>query len=206
MLKGGYLLLVMTATLALSPLANAQINGWEEQSFVGHTRYSIEQRGESSIIKGEASGTSSVLYRRHPVDLNKTPIIRWRWKISHSYGTDINERSREGDDYPARLYVVVRRGWFGWQTLAVNYVWSSSSQVGDSWPSAYTDKSQMLVLQSGDANAGLWQQEQRNVVEDFKRLFAIDVTKLDGYAVMVDGDDTGSTGTAWFSDIRFEQE
>ena len=201
--KHWYFLAIVYCYFALPSIANAEEGEWEEHSFVGHTRYTIEQNGDRQTIKAEASGTASVLFRSHKVDLGKTPIVHWRWKINSTYGTQLDEQSRDGDDYPARIYFVVKVGPFPWQTLAVNYVWSSSGQVGDSWPNAYTKKAQMMAIQAGSSNAGRWVTEKRNVVEDFKRLFDVDVGTLDGYAVMVDGDNTGSTGTAWFSDIRF---
>ncbi|MEH6473026.1 MAG: DUF3047 domain-containing protein [Halopseudomonas sp.] len=190
----------------LLSLANADEKDWDERSFVGNTRYTFELDNGKEIIKGETSGAASVLYRQERVDLSKRPVVRWRWKIKSTYGADINEQSREGDDYPARVYVVVKTGLFPWQTLAVNYVWSSNGKVGDTWPSAYTKKSHMVAVQAGNRNAGLWFHERRNVVEDFKRLFDVDVSTLEGYAVMVDGDNTGSSGTAWFSDIRFDEQ
>ncbi|MEH6652456.1 MAG: DUF3047 domain-containing protein [Motiliproteus sp.] len=206
MYKKYYWLIVISCLMVSTSQANVNEQEWDERSFVGHTQYSFYRQDGKEIIKGESSGTSSILYRRSLIDLTQRPVLRWRWKIKNTYGVDINEQSREGDDYPARLYVVVKTGLFPWQTLAVNYVWSSSGQVGDTWQSAYTEKSQMVALRAGDHHVGRWLSEERNVVADFKRLFDIDVSTLEGYAVMVDGDNTGSSGAAWFSDIRFEEE
>ncbi len=199
--------LLLSGWIAAQPsLASAGQAAWDERSFVGHTRYTFIQENGTETIKGETAGTASVLYRRDKVNLTETPVLRWRWKINNTYGSEINEQSRDGDDYPARLYVVVKTGLFPWQTLAVNYVWSSSGQVGDTWPSAYTEKSQMVAVQAGERNVGRWLSEERNVVADFKRLFDVDVSTLDGYAIMVDGDNTGRSATAWFSQIRFGKE
>ena len=206
-MRNGYCFLFIIFLLAgLPSTVEANEKGWEERSFVGNTRYSFYQQDGVEIIKGETAGAASVLYRQHNVDLTKRSVFRWRWKIQKTFGNDINEQSQQGDDYPARLYVVVKTGLLPWQTLAVNYVWSSSGEVGDTWPSAYTEKSQMIAIQAGEANVGQWHSEQRNVVADFKRLFGADVSRLEGYAVMIDGDDTGSEGVAWFADIRFDQE
>ncbi|WP_165840045.1 DUF3047 domain-containing protein [Motiliproteus coralliicola] len=176
---------------------------WEEESFVGNTCYTITEQDGVEVIKGEADGTASLLYRRQQIDLQKTPVVSWRWKINDIYHHGISEKSREGDDYPARIYVVVRKGWLPWQTLAINYVWSSSGVKGDNWPSPYTEQSRMVAVDAGNARAGSWVELRRDLVKDFKQYFGEDVTELDGYAVMVDGDNTGSSGTAWFSAIRF---
>lgn len=188
-----------SATQSLSSL------GWKEKSFSGHTRYSLEARGSKLAIKGETDGSASALYRDVTVDLESTPFLSWQWKVSNVF-VNSEERKKSGDDFPARLYVIYQRGFFKWNTVAINYVWSSENAVGETWKSAYTSKSRIVVLQSGDTNAGNWVSEKRNVAEDFKTLFGIDVSNLNGYAVMVDGDNTSSAATAWFADIAFHED
>ena len=102
--------------------------------------------------------------------------------------------------------MVVKTGFLPWQTLALNYVWSSNQPVGTSWKNAFTDKAVMVVLDSGEENINLWQSHSRNVIEDFKTYFGEEVDTLDGYAIMVDGDNTGQSATAWFDAIEFTGE
>lgn len=179
--------------------------GWQEKSFSGNTEYSLEAYGNTVAIKGQTSGQASALYRDEPVNLNQTPYLSWQWKVSNVFD-NVKEKEKSGDDFPARLYVVHERGLFGWNTVAVNYVWSSHHAMGDTWSSAYTGKSKVVVLQSGSTETGQWVAEKRNVAEDFKSLFGIDVSTLSGYAVMVDGDNTGATATGWFADITFSEK
>lgn len=87
--------------------------------------------------------------------------------------------------------------------MALNYVWSSSGVKGDDWPSPYTEQSHMVAVEAGDERVGSWVRLQRDLVKDFEQYFGEEVLELDGYAVMVDGDNTGSEGVAWFSEIRF---
>ncbi|WP_421865874.1 DUF3047 domain-containing protein [Motiliproteus sp.] len=199
----GFIPVFLQIILVVQVSAAPEAPRWEEESFVGNTRYTITEQDGVEVIKGEAKGTASLLYRRQQIDLQKTPVVSWRWKINDIYRHGISEKSREGDDYPARIYVVVRNGWLPWQTLAINYVWSSSGVKGDHWPSPYTEQSHMVAVDAGDARVGSWVALKRDLVEDFKQYFGEDVAELDGYAVMVDGDNTGSQGTAWFSAIRF---
>ena len=189
--------------LLLMPLAQAMdLRDWKERSFKGNTQYSRDGFG----IRGETDGAASVLYRETTIDLTETPIIEWRWKISNTYGNAHDEQSKAGDDYPARLYAVVKTGFLPWQTLAINYVWSSNQPVGTHWKNAYTDKAVMVVLDSGDAEVNLWNSHRRNLIDDFKRFFDVEITEIDGYAIMVDGDNTGASATAWFDRIRFVAE
>jgi len=175
---------------------------WQERSFKGNSVYTITEQNNVELIRAETDGQASVLYRQAKVDLSETPVITWRWKVSRIY-SGIDEKQRSGDDYPARLYVVIQTGLLPWETLAINYVWSSTGTLNDTWDNAFTDKAKMLALQAGDKLTGQWVQQRRNVVDDFKALFERDIDQLDGYAIMIDGDNSGQTGLSWFSDIRF---
>ena len=186
-----------------SEYEDAAETDWKERSFLGNTRYTFQNIDGSHIIKGEADGKASLLYRQQPIDLQTAPWMSWRWKINNTYG-DLNEREQSGDDFPARIYVVVQTGLLPWESLAINYVWSSNARIGDVWNNPFTDKAKMVVLRSGDSAAGQWLSEKRNIADDFKTYFNMDIRELSGYAVMVDGDNSGNHGTAWFTDIRFD--
>jgi len=178
---------------------------WQERSFKGNTHYSFSGSGENRVIQGHTEGTASMLYKQHKIDVSRLPYLNWRWKISNIYHNP-DERSRTGDDFPARLYVAVQTGALPWETKSINYVWSSNSAIGQHWDNPYTDKAKMVVLQSGAERSGQWTEQKRNVKEDFKKFFDIDIDQLSGIAVMIDGDNSGSTGTAWFSNIRFVEK
>ncbi len=175
---------------------------WKERSFVGNTQYEVVDAGQTKVLKGSADGTASVLYREHSVPVAKTPWVNWSWRVDNTLGP-INEQSQAGDDFPARLYVVVRTGFLPWESVAVNYVWSSNTSIDTSWVSPFTEKSVMVAVESGENSLGQWQHERRNVVEDFKEFFDMDIDQIDGYAVMVDADNSGKMATAYFGNIQF---
>ncbi len=199
------LLLPGTVLPANNTAQSPEIHGWHEKSFFGNTQYSIETIGNSLVIKGQTTSSASALYRDDKINITSTPFLSWQWKVSNVFD-NTREKQKSGDDFPARLYVVYQKGFFKWSTIAINYVWSSQHPIGESWNSAYTSKSKVVVLQSGASSAGTWVHEKRNIVEDFKQYFDIDVTSLNGYALMVDGDNTRSSATGWFADIAFSEE
>ena len=87
--------------------------GWTPLTFrniESHTRYSLVAEGGTTVLQADSKGTASGLVRRFAdgeVDLRATPILRWRWKVSNFIrGADIGRK--EGDDYPARVYVLYR--------------------------------------------------------------------------------------------------
>jgi len=193
------IILLISSLLFVTSIQAMDLRDFKERSFKGNTDYARDGTG----IRGETQGAASVLYREEEIDLTQTPILKWRWKISNTYGQSHDEQSKSGDDYPARLYVVVKTGFLPWQTLALNYVWSSNQPVGTVWKNAYTDKAVMIVVDSGEDKASLWQHHQRNIKADFNTHFGIEVDTLHGYAIMVDGDNTGKQATAWFDAVEF---
>lgn len=186
----------------IKPFPDESLSNWKEKSFVGNTSYSIAQDKGITVLKASTDKAASVLYRKKAVDLTTTPWLEWSWKIDNTY-KNIDERSRGGDDFPARLYVTAQVGRLPWNTIAINYVWSSYQPMNSTWQNPYTKKSIMVSVQSGEQLTGKWVSQRRNIVEDFKRLFDVDVNRLSGYAVMVDGDNALQSGTAYFGNIDF---
>ncbi len=185
------------------PFADETLTAWQEKSFVGNTDYTLVVDQGTKVLKASANKTASVLYKEQAIDLTMTPWLEWSWKIESTYN-DIDETTREGDDFPARLYVTAQTGLLPWETIAINYVWSSNQPLNTAWQSPFTDKSMMVAVQSGNQLAEHWTSQRRNVADDFKQFFNVDVKKLSGYAVMVDGDNASQVGTAYFGGIVFE--
>ncbi len=182
--------------------AEKSLDGWTERSFDGNTHYELVEDEGVSVLKGHTMQQASILYREQTVNLRKTPIINWSWKVDRTF-MNIDEKAREGDDFPARLYVVAQTGFLPWETVAINYVWASELPIGEIWNNPFTDKAKMVAIQSGDNYVGTWTSHSRNVAQDFKTLFDRDVNEIKGYAVMVDGDNAKVEAVAWFGQIEF---
>lgn len=195
----------VTASKATGSFARTSLDGWSERSFHGKTDYQLVEDNGLRVLKGHTQGKASILYREQSVDLIKNPMVHWSWKVDRTY-MNINEQARGGDDFPARLYVVAQVGFLPWETVAINYVWASEAAEGESWANPFTDKAKMIVVQSGNAHVGSWTVQSRNVAEDFKTHFGMNIKKLTGFAVMVDGDNGMREATAWFGEIAFNNQ
>jgi hypothetical protein len=196
---------LLAADSLVGTFSTQGLMGWEETSFVGNTQYQIVEMDGVPVLKAESRASASGLTFETEVDLEKTPYLYWRWRVENTL-TNIDERTKQGDDYPARLYVVKKGGLLPWRTRAVDYVWSSNQPQGSSWPNAYTDKAQMLALRSGNEDLGQWVTERRNVREDFQRLFGEEITTVDVVAIMTDTDNSGGHAVAFYGDIHFAAE
>ena len=185
--------------------SHSELSGWEDKVFNGKTLYHLKKDGKGTILLADSRQAASGLVKKQKIDLYQTPFINWRWKvIKPVFSAD--EKSRGGDDYAARIYVIVSGGWAFWKTKAINYVWSSSQKRGEVWENAYAGKNAMMVAVKGKmARTGRWYLEKRNIREDFKRIMGEDVRYIDAVAIMTDTDDTQSHAIAEYGDIYFTQ-
>jgi hypothetical protein len=202
----------------VSEFTKGDLSGWEEKSFKGHSQYDFvaakslggkntepQESLTGKVLRARTQGQASGLFKEVSIDLTRTPYLNWSWRVQGLFNGN-DEHSKEGDDYPARIYVVVSGGLFFWKTKAINYVWSSNQPVGSEWPNAYTENARMIAVRAGEKQLGQWTHERRNVREDLQRLFGEDVTKIDAVAVMVDGDNTGQSASSFFGEIFFSKD
>jgi hypothetical protein len=174
---------------------------WEVKKFKGDTDYRVVADGQGHVLQAVSRGTASGLVRKVDFDPNQYPVLTWRWKIAGTIPLG-DERTRAGDDYAARVYVIFPH-WFFPKTRSLNYIWANRLPAGEFLPNAYTGNAVMIAVQSGPGSAGQWQSERRDIVADFRRAFGEDPPRVGAVAVMTDTDNTGLTATGWFDDLVF---
>ncbi|MET0963736.1 MAG: DUF3047 domain-containing protein, partial [Noviherbaspirillum sp.] len=193
-------------TVPVGAFSAGDLAGWEDKSFKGHTVYALAPGPSgATVLQASTEGMASGRFRKIRVDLARTPVLNWSWKIEAPY-RDIDEGSKGGDDFPVRVYVVVERGLLGLRTRAMNYVWASARPVGARWANPFTSQAMMLAVDSGAAKAGAWVSHKRNVREDLRAAFGEDVIEIHAVALMTDGDNGGRSARAWYGDIFFTSE
>ena len=185
--------------------SQGDLEGWVPKVFAGETRYTLEPEDGRLALRAKSRAGASGLYRELRVDLAKTPILNWSWKVGNVLSGN-DERSRQGDDYPARVYVVFSGGLAFWRTRAINYVWSGHQPVGSTWANAFTGNARMIAVRSGPGRVGEWLTERRDVRADYIRQFGREPGPAAAVAIMTDTDNTGGSATAWYGDIWFSAE
>jgi len=193
--------------LPVAEFSTGDLLGWETKDFDGTTQYElvIDTHNKKKALKATSVDGASGLFREQRINLLKTPWLNWSWKTSSSF-KNINENSKAGDDFVARIYVVVDGGFFFWKTLALNYVWSSSHQKGEQWANPYTSNATMFAVEAGETNLGVWRHYKRNIQQDLKILLGKNIKFIDAIAIMTDTDDSGLQATTYFGDIFFTSE
>jgi len=181
------------------------ISEWEQEVFKNKTKYDVVSVDGKPYVKAVSNGSASGLVRRIDIDLTKSPYLNWTWKIENILD-GIDETQKSGDDYPARVYVVISGGMMFWKTRAISYVWSSEQEKGAHWPNAFTDNATMVAVESGTENVGKWVTYKRNVLEDIKNLLGLDVTEINAVAIMTDTDNSKQSAVAYYGNILFTEE
>ena len=180
------------------------LSGWKEKTFEGNTQYDLNGEDDARYLRAVSDMSASAFYKKIKVDLQKTPYLNWSWRIDEGLPA-LQERTKQGDDYAARVYVIVKLGVAPWKTRALNYIWSSAEQVQDAWPNVFVDKAMMIPLRSSSDKEGQWQSEKVNVAVDFKNHFGLDVRFIHGVAIMTDTDNSSLSAAAAYGDIFFSE-
>ena len=169
------------------------------------TKYTMGTNENGSFLKSVADNAASGLGKEIKIDLNKTPFINITWKVEKDL-SGIKEDTKKGHDFAARVFAVKKTGATPLSNRAINYVFSSNSDIGLNWPSPYTKKSIDYVLSTTKENLNEWVTVKANVKDDFKKFHDLDVNELDGLAIMSDTDNSKMKSIAYFQNIYFSTE
>ncbi len=88
-------------------MENTLPTGWKPLTFKKidrHTVYTLVKDDTAVVVKAVADSSASGLVREIKIDPREYPVVQWRWKVTHILKKG-DVRRKEGDDYPARLYI-----------------------------------------------------------------------------------------------------
>jgi hypothetical protein len=198
--------------------------GWVPLSFGAHkraTEYILTKEHNRVVLHAHSERASSGLIHPARIDVRKTPILHWQWKISHVLA-DADNQVVGKEDSPVRIVLAFdgdksrlapkdRRASALVKSVTgrdlpyaqLAYFWSPRLPVGTVFPHPHSERTQMVVATSGSEQAGRWVALSRNVAEDFRRAFGEEPGPLIEVGVLTDTDDTGASVDAWYGDIGF---
>ena len=169
------------------------------------TEYQIGSNANGNFLRAKAEGQASGLGKEIKINLDKTPFINITWKVEKNLN-GINERSKKGHDFAARVFVVKKTGITALSNRAINYVFSSNEDIGENWNSPYTKNSIDYVLSTTKINDNEWITVKSNVKNDFKNLHNLDVNEIDGVAILTDTDNSKMKAVSYYQNIYFSSE
>jgi hypothetical protein len=184
------------------------------------TMYRVVQLEETTALEADAGEGGSGVYRKIRIDLERHPVLEWRWRVPADPEIKLEVSSRasplvrlslafHGD--PAKLDSEDRTKLRLAKLLTVNglpyasllYVWMYNVPVGTVLHSPHTDRVRMIVVESGAQRIGEWVSIRRNVLEDYRRAFGEEPSDVLAVGLMTDPGDDGSRRRSFYGDITF---
>jgi len=183
-------------------------DGWRQYETIGgHPAYDfslVEDDGHRALDM-RSRGDHSTIAKDLAVDLAKTPILEWTWKI-HALPAGGDIRQRETSDLTAHVFVVWPRMPAMLRSRLIGYGWDATAPAGTIARSRKTGTVTFVVLHSGREELDRWITERRNVVADYRRIYGEAPDNPGALALSIDTNDTRSSAEGLIGSIRFVAE
>jgi len=197
--------------------------GWEPWTFSAFkrpTRYRLEDKDGHVVLSAHAENAASGLVHRVRYDLQRFPILEWRWRVDELIPAANNARAGT-EDSPVRIVVafagdiaklrpmerlthhkfrLITRQDLPYATLM--YIWENQAPIGTVIENPHTSRIRMIVADSGSQRVGQWSERRVNLHEDYRRAFGEAPPPVQWIGLMTDSDNTGTTIRAWYGDLR----
>ncbi|MEO8248850.1 MAG: DUF3047 domain-containing protein [Burkholderiales bacterium] len=187
--------------LSLDPLPP----GWQHRTFWTRApmQMSFGVKDGVPAIRLETDASASMLMRAVAIDLQAYPILAWRWLIERPIESDVDERTKAGDDHPARLIISFRTE--AGEKRSMEIVWGNKLLGAGDYK--FIDGFPHYVANGGAANVGRWHSEQVDLLAIYRHIWKdaapASVTDI---GLFCDSDETGGSTVAWFADVRMKQK
>lgn len=170
-------------------------------------QYRIVQEYERNFLRYDGQQAKHLLLplgANVEIDLRKTPILSWQWRVQ-----ELPEGAREDNeslnDTAASVYVV-----WGFNMLripkVVRYTWSTSLAVGVELTNNM-NMQKVIVLASGEKDLGKWITFDRNIVADYEAHFRGRAPRRPvAILILSDADDTQSRAIADYDLFQLKPE
>ena len=199
------------------------LDDWEAVTFSQierHSEYHIQKTETGRILVASSDASASGIRYKNEFNVYDSPVVRWRWKVDNVYsGGSIMEKS--GNDYPMRVYIMFKydpeaatfaeKNMYGLVRMvsgeypphsSLNYIWANKPGNHLIYSSPYTDRSKLIILRSGEAEAGRWVDEEVNIIDDYKKAFGTPPPAMASISVMNDSDNTGESSVSYLDYIQ----
>lgn len=191
--------------------------GWYNQkgNKQPHTYKGKDRRGYKYIITEEegnrflryegesAKHLNYPLINRENINIHETPILTWKWRV-HEIPVGANEKSEDKNDAAASIYVAFDMGriaLFKKVPKSIRYTWSSTLKEGEEFSKLFGNQ-KVVVVATGEDELGKWVQFERNIYDDYVRLFGDKPPKKPlAILILSDANSTGTHAKADYDDI-----
>jgi len=191
----------VTVIKASEPVPFAQpAEGWFHWKFLTRRPMQLDQVEKDGVpaIRCTTDASASIFGRYADVDVERFPILAWSWLVEKPVESELDERTVEGDDHPARLFMRFRDEDGGKHDMEI--IWANKHfQPGEY---KYLHDFPHFVAQTGNREVGRWVQEEVDLLAIYRKISERDDRpRTEVVALFCDTDDTGTSSVAYFGDI-----
>ena len=174
--------------------------GWRHREFWTRPPMTITQatKDGATAARFETDASGSIFGRFTDIDLGDYPSLLWTWFIEKPIESDIDERTREGDDHPARLFIAFDDSAGGRHYVEI--IWSNKLFKAGEYK--YIGGFPHYVANGGNENIGRWIDEKVNLLEIYHTTTKrTDTPRVKFIAIFCDSDDTKTSSITYFGKV-----
>lgn len=170
--------------------------GWRHRKFwfTPPMQLSFATLDSVPAIRCETNAGGSIYGRNTDIDLQRFPMLAWRWRVEAPIPAGYDERERSGDDHPVRFFVEFRAA--DATAHRAEIIWSNGAfKRGDY---KYIGAFPHYVADGGDANVGRWRDESADLEQIYRDITRrTDAPRLAFLGIFCDSDNTRTRSVAY---------
>jgi len=177
--------------------------GWYHRKFLTREpmamSFQIKEGGPALRLATDAS--ASLLFRHVDIELTRYPILAWRWYIEQPIVSSVDERTRAGDDSPARLFITLETA--GGQNRSMEVIWGNQLKRG---AYKFIDEFPHYVADGGNQHIRRWRRETLDLKRIYEKLWrGAAPARVVEIALFCDSDETKTRSVAYFADLEMKR-
>lgn len=182
------------ATTIVLPLDT--IDDWQTHSFVGEAEFQWQDSDNCLLMR--SAGTASARIWEQTLPLTPQTTLSWQWQPRVNI-QGVDQRSKTGGDFPARVYVAVQHPVFFWRSRVLTYVHADQEPVDSTWTNPFSGQFEMVVVSNG--NEPIWHTIERNLSDDWFTAFGDRPEEFHAVGIMSDSDNSGQSTELCMSNL-----
>lgn len=166
----------------------------------GDAQVRVMSEGDRKVLHVICSDASFSLQRETQIDTSQFPKLQWSW-MALQLPPKGDLRKGSTNDQALQLLLAFEN------KKIISYVWDSNAPEGtisdESVPWPISLKIKVVVVKSGKTDTGSWVQLERNVHDDYLKLFGEAPGLLKGVRVQTNCQHTDGSAEGFFGNIYF---
>ena len=177
-------------------------DGWVHRTFLtssAATYQTLEENG-APALRCTTHNSASILARDTQIAVSDLPTLSWDWKITQPIVSDIDEATEDGDDHPARLFLVFSNQ--DKERKAMEIIWSNQKYAVGEYK--IIGDFHHYVANGLNENVGAWHSETVDLQQIYTDIGGSGTATLEVLGFFCDSDNTGAQSDAVFKNVRLQ--